>query len=64
MQNQNCSKCGGEMDEGNITRIGYVSKKQTGFAIATQVQKVRACLQCGFLEWYLDPQELRQKIGK
>jgi hypothetical protein len=63
MPKQNCSKCGGEMDEGYVTQIGYVSDRQTGFArVATPIRRVRACLTCGVVEWFLDPEELKRKI--
>jgi predicted nucleic-acid-binding Zn-ribbon protein len=54
------------MDEGSISasnQIGYVSQKQTGvFRTVTQIRQGRACLNCGYVEMYLDPKELKQKI--
>jgi hypothetical protein len=55
------------MDEGAISssgQIGYVSKKQTGMLrTVTQIRQARACPNCGYVEMYLDPKELKQRIS-
>jgi hypothetical protein len=55
------------MDEGRMSAgspIGYVSQKQTGvIRKPTAIQPARACPNCGYVELYLDPIELRQKIS-
>lgn len=64
-----CPKCKHPMDDGNVSptgsgMLGYVSAKQTG--MLRQVTKIslgRACPNCGYVELYLDPQELKSKIG-
>jgi hypothetical protein len=55
------------MDEGLLStsdQPGYVSKKQTGMLkMVTKISQARACLTCGYVEIYLNPQELKQRIG-
>lgn len=55
------------MDEGLLStsdQPGYVSRKQTGMLrTVTKIQQARACLNCGYVEMYLDPKELRQRIS-
>jgi len=55
------------MDEGAISvsdQIGYLSKKQTGMLrTVTQIRQARACLNCGYVEMYIDPKELKQRIS-
>jgi len=57
------------MDEGNMSwsgsgASGYVSKKQTGMLrVVTKISQARACPNCGFVEMYLDPNELKQKLS-
>jgi predicted nucleic-acid-binding Zn-ribbon protein len=55
------------MDEGTIGEsegIHYASNRQTGFLkVMTPARWARACMTCGYIELYLDPRELRQKIG-
>jgi hypothetical protein len=57
------------MDEGSLSltgssHLGYVSKKQTGM-LRTQIRisQARACPGCGYVEMYLNPQELKSKIS-
>lgn len=58
------------MDEGHLSVTGadhlvYVSNKQSGmFRIATKIQLARACPNCGYVEMYLDPNELKSKLSK
>ena len=66
MDTHPCPKCNEPMDEGTISvsnQMGYVSKKQTGMLrTVTQIKQARACLSCGYVEMYLDPQELTKRI--
>ena len=64
-----CPKCDHAMDLGRISvtgeggDIGYVSDKQKGmFANVTKVQAGRACPNCGYVEFYLKPEELKAKL--
>ncbi|RJP47551.1 MAG: hypothetical protein C4583_16470 [Anaerolineaceae bacterium] len=67
MQAHPCPKCNQPMDEGAISvsdQIGYLSKKQTGMLrTVTQIRQARACLNCGYVEMYIDPKELKQRIS-
>ena len=62
-----CPKCSEPMDEGMLTtndQPGYVSKKQTGMLrTVTKINRAFACLNCGYVEMYLDPKELKQRIS-
>jgi hypothetical protein len=55
------------MDEGRMSAgdpVGYVSQKQTGMVRKpTAIQLARACPNCGYVEMYLDPKELKQRIS-
>jgi predicted nucleic-acid-binding Zn-ribbon protein len=57
------------MDEGWMSwsgsnQSGYVSKKQTGvLKVVTKIQLAHACPNCGYVEMYLDPNELKKKIS-
>jgi hypothetical protein len=56
------------MDEGHVSfsgsAAGYVSKKQTGMLRkAATIKQARACPNCGYVELYLDPKELKQNIS-
>lgn len=65
---QNCPKCGSEMDEGKIPTsegVNYVSNRQTGMLrVATPVHRARVCLDCGYMELYLDAEALKKKIQR
>ena len=68
MQTYLCPKCNQPMDEGWMnwsgTGSGYVSKKQTGMLkTVTKIGQARACPNCGYVEMYLDPKELKSKIS-
>lgn len=67
MEDYRCSKCNGPMEEGRMSAsdpIGFVSQKQTGMLRkATMIRAARACLDCGYVELYLDPQELKKNIS-
>jgi len=57
------------MDEGRLSvtgsdYIGYVSDKQTGMLrTVTTAKRARACPNCGYMEMYLDPKELKPRIS-
>ena len=64
-----CPKCGGEMDEGRVPKglkwfSGYKSASQKHFSFEVNFERARACLQCGYVEFYLDPGRLRKKLGR
>ncbi|HEX2994492.1 MAG TPA: zinc ribbon domain-containing protein [Anaerolineales bacterium] len=69
MESHSCPKCNEPMDEGDLsvsgtTKVGYISKKQKGmFVTVTVIKQARACPNCGYVEFYLDPKELKQKIS-
>jgi len=69
METHHCPKCNEEMDEGRLSvtgsdYIGYVSDKQTGMLrTVTTAKRARACPNCGYMEMYLDPQELKSRIS-
>ena len=67
MEEYRCPKCNGAMDEGRMSAgnpIGYVSQKQTGMIRKpTTIQQARACLSCGYVEMYVDPNELKKNIS-
>ena len=61
-----CPKCGGQMDEGRIPSplkflLGYKSDDQKHFSFDSNIQKAKACLDCGYLELFLNPEELKSK---
>ena len=56
------------MDEGHLSfsgsAAGYVSNKQTGMIRrSTGIKQARACPNCGYVEVYLDPSELKKNIS-
>lgn len=69
METHACPKCNTPMDEGRMSwsgnsYSGYVSNKQTGMLRrVTNITLARACPNCGYVEMYLDPKELKERIG-
>ena len=69
MESHACPKCNESLDEGRISLTGsdyiaYVSNKQTGMIrTATTIKQARACPNCGYVEMYLDPKELKSRIA-
>lgn len=69
MEKLACPKCKHEMDEGNLSSgadrsFGYVSNKQTGMLRqVTLIQGARACPNCGYTELFLNPGDLKKRIG-
>jgi predicted nucleic-acid-binding Zn-ribbon protein len=61
-----CPKCGGPMDRGRVCQIGgqnlefVPSKALRGSAYP---DSGNACLDCGFVEMYVNPQELRASLA-
>jgi hypothetical protein len=55
------------MDEGRLSGgnpIRYVSHKQTGMIRKpATIQQARACTNCGYVEMYIDPNELKKNIS-
>ena len=66
MESHPCPKCKHAMDTGHVDisdPLGYVSDKQTGMVRhATKVNLGLACTNCGFVELYLDPAELKSRL--
>jgi predicted nucleic-acid-binding Zn-ribbon protein len=68
MEDVRCPRCNEPMDEGHISfsgsTPGYVSNKQTGMLRrAAAIRRARACSNCGYVEMYLDPNELKKNIS-
>ena len=64
-----CPKRNGEMIPGNLDPSGraytrFKAKSQGFFSFRTHLQKVLACVECGYLEFYLDPEELSRNTGR
>ena len=62
-----CPKCRGQMDEGRISAshiflLGYKSNEGKRFSFESNIQKARACLDCGYLEFFLNPEEVKSKM--
>lgn len=68
MENQTCPKWGGEMDEGTVSiseGVKYISNRQTRMLkVVTPARRARVCLNCGYVELYLDVAELKKKSQK
>ena len=68
MEEYRCSRCNEVMDEGYISfsdsAAGYVSNKQTGM-IRKQaaIKSARACPNCGYVEMYVNPDDLKKNIS-
>ena len=69
MDTHPCPKCKHAMDAGRVSPTGgellvYVSEKQTGMVRqGTQINRGMACPNCGYVELYLDPAELKKRLG-
>ena len=62
-----CPKCRGQMDEGKIPvplkyLLGYKSNERKHFSFESNIQKARVCLDCGYLEFFLNPKEVKSKM--
>jgi len=61
-----CAKCGAETVEGRVPSplkylFGFKADDQRHFSFETNIQKACACTACGYVEFFLDPQELKAK---
>jgi len=68
MESYRCPRCNEQMDEGHVSfsgsAAGYVSNQQTGMLRkAATIRLARACLNCGYVELFLDPNELKKNIS-
>ena len=68
MEEHNCPRCTEPMDEGRVSFSGsppgYVSNRQTVMVRrAATIKAARACPNCGYLELYIDPNELKKNIA-
>lgn len=67
MQDYRCPKCNEPIDEGYISfsgSAGYVSNKQTGMIRKpATIIAARACPNCGYVEMYVDPNELKKNVS-
>ena len=64
--NEKCPKCKGEMISGRIPSplkylFGFKSDDQKHFSFETNIQRASACTDCGYVELYLDPKEIKSK---
>jgi hypothetical protein len=55
------------MDEGKIPvllkfLLGYKSNEQKHFSFESSIQKAKVCLDCGYLEFFLNPEEVKSKM--
>jgi predicted nucleic-acid-binding Zn-ribbon protein len=63
-----CPKCGGRLDQGKMQGLlQYISDNAESrfWSVGPEVRVSRAsvCLSCGYIELYLDPEALKNKIG-
>jgi len=61
-----CAKCNAEMIDGRIPSplkylFGFKADDQKHFSFETNIQKASACTACGYVELYLDPEDLKAK---
>jgi len=69
MDTHPCPKCKNAMDEGWVSPtgsgfLGYVSQKQIGaLRQVTKINQARARPNCGYVEIYLEPEELKKRIS-
>ena len=67
MERQACPKCKHEMEEGRLSATGgemlvYVPGKQPGsLKQTTRVSRGLACPNCGYVEMYLDAEQLKKQ---
>ena len=63
-----CPKCNGSMDQGRVPKglrcfSGYKSDSQKYFSFEVNLEKAKACRNCGYVEFYLDPEKLKRKLS-
>jgi len=61
-----CPKCNGKMVPGDLTflgkgLVGFKSEYQTHLSYPPTVKKASACVECGYLELYVDTKHLFAK---
>lgn len=69
METSLCPKCGGEIDQGFVTTTGgvaglsYMPGSQEGkfWPKSIDLRRAKACLVCGYVEFYVDPDEIRKR---
>ena len=66
MSELSCPKCNGEMVDGRIPSpmkylFGFKSSDQKHLSFETNIHRANACTVCGYVEFYLDPNELNSK---
>lgn len=65
---QTCPKCGGEMDTGQVQAfVTYVSDKaKTSFLHmpGVRITRANACLNCGYVELYLNSADLEKDLNR
>jgi hypothetical protein len=68
MNDSQCPMCSGPMDLGGAScSKGYFLYKSESQGIrdkTTPISRATVCLQCGHLELYLDPGQLKQNLGR
>lgn len=61
-----CPRCSGAMDDGGAScskgYLLYESDRQESGTATTPIGKARACLQCGYVELFLDPAKLKENL--
>jgi predicted nucleic-acid-binding Zn-ribbon protein len=67
MNNELCPKCNSQMDQGRVPKpltwfSGYKSDSQKHFSFEVNIEKAKACLNCGYLEFYINPDKLKEKV--
>ncbi|MDL1976232.1 MAG: hypothetical protein LWX55_15960 [Deltaproteobacteria bacterium] len=64
MTNKKCLKCGSEnIDEGSIGGFfGYKSHKQGIFSEPVKDFEAKLCLDCGYVELYINVDKLKKKL--
>lgn len=61
-----CPKYGGAMEERRIANkvlFGFRADRQKHWSFDASVERARACLACGDIEMYVDPQEVKRKLA-
>lgn len=62
-----CPKCGGPVDEGIASAssgaLVYRSNRQPPKTKTTVIRAARVCLNCGYVEFYLKAEELKEKLS-
>ena len=67
MENKKCSRCGSKnIDEGSIggAFFGYKSHKQGLFSEPVKDFEAKLCLDCGYVEFYINVDKLKRKLKK